>query len=172
MFPVPFSVDNDGNIRTTARIDRDAGYFYFLFNVRATDTGSPPFNTSQEIGVIMEDINDNPPEFTLRKYRHMVYDLFPPHTVVATPFAHDSRDTTTSIYHYEMTGGKPGYFFIDRETGEVKTTRNVERLGKETITYTVKATDLYNRALTATATLEIQILDSFSNASCCCVVPC
>ncbi|XP_067676182.1 cadherin-related tumor suppressor-like [Haliotis asinina] len=165
---VPFKVEADGSITCSERIDRDHGPKYYTFKVRATDNGTPPFNVTRDISVIVDDINDNPPKFPLPKYKHMVSDIFPPRTVVATPFAFDNVDETDSVYHYTMKGDNLGYFHINEKTGVVVTTDMASTLDPQTITYQIEAVDLYNKSLKAVTELEIQVIESLtpSNSTC------
>ncbi|XP_046553353.1 protocadherin Fat 4-like [Haliotis rubra] len=165
---VPFKVEADGAITCSERIDRDHGPKYYTFKVRATDKGTPPFNVTRDISVIVDDINDNPPKFPLPKYKHMVSDVFPPRTVVATPFAFDNVDERDSVYHYTMKGDNLGYFHINEKTGVVVTTDMASTLDPQTITYQIEAVDLYNKSLKAVTELEIQVIESVtpSNSTC------
>ena len=172
-FTVPFAIKNDGSLVTTKRIDRDAGYEYFRFTVHATDTGAPPHNTSQEVGIIVDDINDNPPHFTMDTYQHMVASNFPASTIIATPFAFDDVDKTDSVYQYSLLGGTPGYFYIDQQTGVIRTTDLARSLKSGKLEFKVVAQDLYNKTLTAEAKLNIQIIQTKQGRkSTCCRVPC
>ncbi|XP_041350814.1 protocadherin Fat 4-like [Gigantopelta aegis] len=163
--PVPFEVQPTGSIVTTGKIDRDSkttGKRYFNFKVCATDKGTPPFNVTRDISVIIEDVNDNPPTFTMRKYEHMISDSFPTRTVIATPFAFDSVDETDSVYEYSIAGGKAGVIHIDKSTGVVITTDKAKTLKPDTLTYTVKAVDKENNQLSAEAKLIIKVIKSES----------
>uniref|UniRef100_A0A0L8GQ41 Cadherin domain-containing protein n=1 Tax=Octopus bimaculoides TaxID=37653 RepID=A0A0L8GQ41_OCTBM len=164
---VPFTLKNDGSIITTKVIDRDAGYEHFRFTVHATDTGSPPHNTSQEVGIIVNDINDNPPHFTMETYQHMVSTNFPGSTIVATPFAFDDVDKTDSVYQYKLHGKNPGYFYINDQTGVVRTTNLARNLKAGMMEFTIVAQDMYNKSLTAEAKLIVRVMKKF-----CCRVPC
>lgn len=170
---VPFAIKNDGSIITTQRIDRDAGYEYFRFTVHATDNGTPSHNTSQEVGIIVDDINDNPPHFTMDTYQHMVSSNFPASTIIATPFAFDDVDKIDSVYQYSLLGGTPGYFYIDQQTGIIRTTDLARSLKSGKLEFKVVAQDLYNKTLTAEAKLNIQIMQTKQGRkSTCCRVPC
>lgn len=170
---VPFAIKNDGSIITTKRIDRDAGYEYFRFTVHATDSGAPPHNTSQEVGIIVDDINDNPPHFTMDTYQHMISSSFPASTIIATPFAFDDVDKTDSVYQYRLVGGTPGYFIIDQQTGVIRTTDRARSLKPGKMEFKVVANDFYSKTLKAEAKLNIQVIQSKQGRKVgCCRVPC
>lgn len=171
-FLVPFTLKNDGSIITTEVIDRDAGYEHFRFTVHATDTGSPPHNTSQEVGIIVNDINDNPPRFTMDTYQHMVSAHFPGSTIVATPFAFDDVDKTDSIYQYKLHGKNPGYFYINDQTGVIRTTNLARNLKAGLMEFTIIAQDMYNKSLTAEAKLIVRVMEKAPQKIFCCRVPC
>ncbi|CAI9734033.1 protocadherin Fat 4-like [Octopus vulgaris] len=169
---VPFTLKSDGSIITTEVIDRDAGYEHFRFTVHATDTGSPPHNTSQEVGIIVNDINDNPPHFTMETYQHMVSTHFPGSTIVATPFAFDDVDKTDSVYQYKLHGKNPGYFYINDQTGVVRTTNLARNLKAGMMEFTIVAQDMYNKSLTAEAKLIVRVMKKAPQKKFCCRVPC
>jgi hypothetical protein len=154
--------------------------------VTASDGGQPPLQTTRDVNILIKDINDNGPRFTLDTYSHTVATNFPSHTAVATPFAYDDIDQSNSLYHYSMSGEKMGYFHIDARRGVVMTTNAARSLPPQILTYTLHAVDQQNTALKATATLNIQVMQpeeivtvietlGASNVTCfpcCCLVPC
>ena len=76
---MPFRVDSaTGEIRSTALLDFDQGARSFTFKVAAHDLGTPPLTSQVSVGVILDDINDNPPRFTQPVYQHKVHTMFPP----------------------------------------------------------------------------------------------
>ena len=167
--PVPFEIRPDGSIVTTGEIDRDSttsGKRYFNFKVFASDYGTPPLNVTRDISVIVEDINDNPPTFTMMKYKHMISNDFPPRTVIATPFAFDGKDESDSVYEYSIIGGTPGVIHIDKKTGVVITTDKAKNLKPQTLTYTLRAVDLEKTQLSAEAKLMIQVIKSDTPDTC------
>lgn len=140
--------------------------------MKAKDHGSPPKESEAFVGVILEDINDNPPKFTQKVYHHTIVDFFPPWTIVATPFAFDDVDSSNSIYHYAMEDSNSGiYLYIDPDSGLVRTTDKLKQLNATQVEYTIVATDVFNPKLTATAKLVVDIYHS-SPKECCCIVPC
>ena len=64
--PVPFAIDSwSGDVTTTSRIDSDAGPGLYTFVVMATDPKNPQNEDKTTVGVIIQDVNDNPPRSTL-----------------------------------------------------------------------------------------------------------
>ena len=58
-----FTIDNvTGNLSSTAELDREEKSLYTL-TVIAEDMGTPPLTSEVQIKVIVDDLNDNPPEF-------------------------------------------------------------------------------------------------------------
>ena len=58
-----FTIDNvTGSLSSTAELDREEKSFYTL-TVIAEDMGTPPLTSEIQIKVIVDDLNDNPPEF-------------------------------------------------------------------------------------------------------------
>jgi hypothetical protein len=125
--------------------------------VKATDIDGK--NATTYVSVFVQDLNDNPPKFSQNEYRHMVYAGFPEGTTIATPFAYDDVDDERSEYIYSLSGGYPGYFDINGRTGEIKTTRKLNRVIKETVLdYTIAAFDSSDRRLGSRAKFVAKVI--------------
>ena len=58
-----FNIDNvTGSLSSTAELDREEKSLYTL-TVIAEDMGTPPLTSEVQIKVVVDDLNDNPPEF-------------------------------------------------------------------------------------------------------------
>ena len=171
--PAPFVIDSrTGEIRTSAILDFDTGVRAYTFIVVAKDTGDPQKTGQTSVGVILEDINDNPPRFTQEKYHHMVSNMFPAGTEVATPFAYDDVDSANSVYLYSLEGVDAGlYFYIDERSGIVRTTEEFAQISAKRVNFTIHAQDMYNSRLAAKSKLRIDIYHQ-GGTKCCCKVPC
>jgi len=175
--PVPFSISaDDGSVRTSDRVDADTGTSVFLFTVTATDAGSPPRESSTDVAVVVQDINDNPPVFTQELYHVYAADYFPTGTVVATPFAHDSLDghseEVRSACSYSMEGPGAGvYLTMNSVNGQIQTTERFAEINATQVRYELTARDSYNFRLTARSQLIVDILKAGAE-HCCCQPPC
>lgn len=174
MAAVPFTIDSDtGELRSATTLDYDGGGRTYMFTVVARDDGDPQRTSEVVVGVILDDINDNPPRFAQPRYHHRVHTIFPAGTVVATPFAYDDVDTSNSVYRYELLGEGAGeFFYIAEHTGVVRTTARLRDIRRNRVEYKLVARDVYNSRLQAEAALVIDIFKQTNVPSCCCKVPC
>ena len=65
-----------GTLRIKNALDREKRETYTL-NITATDQGLPPRSVSTAISVIVEDANDNPPQFSQAVYQHKITENNP-----------------------------------------------------------------------------------------------
>ncbi|KAK2159160.1 hypothetical protein LSH36_157g04090 [Paralvinella palmiformis] len=156
-----------GDVITTSRLDSDSGPRWYKLRISATDINNPQHKGKTTIGIILQDVNDNPPRFTRYEYRHRVADTFPPDTIVATPFAYDDLDTEQSTYNYSLQGHGAGkYFVIDPKSGVVKTTEALNEVEQDTMEFGLMAQDLHQRSLVALARLVIDVTRSEKVTEC------
>ncbi|KAG9508984.1 Protocadherin-like wing polarity protein stan, partial [Fragariocoptes setiger] len=90
----PFSIDAEtGFIHTTQTIDREENSMY-EFIVEASDLGIPSRTSTSTVKILVEDVNDNRPQFDSQIYEAQVTELSPPGTQVITVQATDRDDSS------------------------------------------------------------------------------
>lgn len=138
-----------------------------MFTVTALDQSIPPRTAKSSVGVIVDDVNDNPPHFTQSQYHHRVADTFPAGTTVATPFAFDMTDSEQAVYEYSLEGHGSGiYFRIDPESGVVTTTEALSNSIAERLRFSVVAVDRSVPSLMALAELVVDISHTVQGTKC------
>lgn len=112
---VPFEIQansgNSGKLRTKMKLDREKVPTYEL-KITAQDKGSPPLNTTVAVFITVEDVNDNPPYFTTRKYNATIPEDFSPLQEFLTVSAKDMDEGGTITYSV-----KSNCFNINRFSG-------------------------------------------------------
>ena len=154
----PLKIDaTTGEITTSGRLDYETKKKYDI-TVIANDG---KFNTEVPVTINVININDNSPKFVLSKYTGSISESKTPGSVVLTVNATDLDPFGKLLY--SSTNGT-NVFSIDPQTGEVKTSVNLDRETKDKYVIQVKVSDGGSPQLTATAIVEIKVDDANDNA--------
>ncbi|XP_049837416.1 fat-like cadherin-related tumor suppressor homolog isoform X3 [Schistocerca gregaria] len=126
-----FTVDDEGNIRTTAPLDVESKPRYWL-TVFAQDHGVVPLHSQLEVLVEVLNQNDNTPMTTEPVYYPQMAEGSPPGTPVLRITASDHDRDPSQKLSFRISAGNPdNLFVIDSDTGVIKTTSR--RLDRETM---------------------------------------
>ncbi|KIH46101.1 cadherin domain protein, partial [Ancylostoma duodenale] len=97
----------------------------FDVEIEACDNGTPKLCSTADLPVLVEDVNDNSPEFPCPSVHTVLPLNSPPGTVVATVFAEDRDAGTAGRVYYALLDAITG-FSIDRSTGTIRTTEKLK----------------------------------------------
>ncbi|XP_075054571.1 protocadherin-23 [Mixophyes fleayi] len=151
-----------GELISAATFDREK-QDHFTIKVLVTDGGSPSFSSSTTIVCKVLDENDNAPELLLPEAEIHVpenQDLGIIHKVLAV----DKDAGNNGRVHFQIIGGNPGgYFAINNTSGELWTTRSMDREDVSNFTIIVECHDLGSPRKSTTAKLHIKVLDENDN---------
>ncbi|XP_064481963.1 cadherin-related tumor suppressor-like [Ornithodoros turicata] len=127
-----------GVIYTAANIDREFSDTFRL-TVTATDQGFPKLSSEKTVTIIVEDINDNAPEFVSVDAGVLPEDSEKGYIVMSLSAA-DADANTNGLVTYDLLEGDTSLFSLDRNTGDLYLSRQV---GRPAVTYslTVQAID-------------------------------
>ncbi|XP_064092540.1 cadherin-related tumor suppressor-like [Macrobrachium nipponense] len=162
-----FKVDpQSGKIETTALLDRETIQVYNL-TVGAIDNGSPPQTGTTLVRVILDDVNDNGPQFDPPDIVGYVAENEPAMTSVMTLSATDpDLAPNTQPFTYYIVGGEHKEFFmIDEATGEVKTTRSIDRETTPELTFRIEVEDSGKPKMKSEYPVNIIVLDKNDSPS-------
>ena len=108
-------------------------------------------------------LNENTPQFTQDNYPFTIQESLAPPISVGSVIAIDIDDGIDGVVSYEIAASAPleglTHFIIDETTGEISTTVTLDREMIELYTLTISATDGGLPQRTATATVNIQVMD-------------
>uniref|UniRef100_A0A915PFR4 Uncharacterized protein n=1 Tax=Setaria digitata TaxID=48799 RepID=A0A915PFR4_9BILA len=161
-----FTINKDtGLVMIAEELDREERSSYLL-NVTATDHATNPLSASTFLEIILDDVNDNAPEFTSENYTVAIAEDAPIGTSFAQVAAVDVDEGDNSIIDYYLIdeNGNSATFKLDRSSG---TMRIVSRLDREMVAsyhLTVKAQDRGNPPLSSFCTVSVVIIDVNDNA--------
>ncbi|XP_041642272.1 protocadherin Fat 4 [Cheilinus undulatus] len=152
-----FSISDSGAITTKAALDREKLEWYIL-DVEAVDTRTPPTTAITLVRVQVEDVNEAP-EFDSEVHEASVFSIAPYKTPVVTVKASDPDIGEDAQLDYSLSEDSP-HFDIDPSSGVVFVV-SVTSLAGQSVSLQVKASD--PRGLEATTHVEVEVQGSASS---------
>lgn len=159
-----FKIVSDSGIMTLNKpLDRESKSMYNV-SVQATDQGNPKLSSIAYVVVNVQDINDNPPEFTSRFYFASVPENNEIGSEVLKVLA-TSRDTgvNAEITYSILSGNEQKKFTIDPKTGVLKVADVLDFEKSKDFFLTIQAIDGGSPPLSKTASVNISVTDSNDN---------
>lgn len=159
-----FKIFPDSGIITLAKpLDREEKAMYNL-TVQASDQGIPKLSSTTFLIVNVQDINDNPPEFTSKYYVASIPEESPIGSEVIRILA-TSKDTgINAIINYSFIGGnEQKKFAINNDTGVITVSDTLDYERAKDYFLTIQAVDLGIPPLSNLATVNISVTDSNDN---------
>ncbi|XP_064481302.1 fat-like cadherin-related tumor suppressor homolog isoform X2 [Ornithodoros turicata] len=159
-----FGIDeSSGIVRLNKPLDREERALYNL-TVQARDHGTPELSSLATLIVAIQDVNDNPPEFSRKVYHATVseaasigYEVLRVHAT--------SRDSgmNAEITYFLSGGNERGHFTIDAKTGSIEIANPLDYEVVKDYFLTVLARDGGVPALSNQATVNISVTDYNDN---------
>ncbi|RVE65013.1 hypothetical protein OJAV_G00132020 [Oryzias javanicus] len=134
-----FSVSPDGVFHILHSLDREKQSLYMV-TITAVDSGLPPLNGTLTIQVMVEDVNDNYPEFSEEVYHTIVVEDSPEGTVFLMVTASDVDEGVNGQIRYFIEDLEVP-FAIGETTGELFTTNLLDREAVSIYILTLIASD-------------------------------
>lgn len=160
-----FKMASDSGIVTLAKpLDREIRAMYNL-TVQAVDQGTPILSSVATLIVNVQDINDNPPEFTSKYYFAVVPEIDAVGTEVVRVLA-TSKDTgvNADIYYSIIGGNEHKKFKIDNKSGVIAIADMLDYERAKDYFLTIQAVDGGVPPLSNIATVNITVTDCNDNA--------
>lgn len=159
-----FRIAADSGIITLAKpLDRETKAMYNV-TIQAMDQGTPQLVSVASLVVNVQDINDNPPEFTSKFYFARVPEIDAIGTEVARVLA-TSKDTgvNADVYYSIIGGNEHKKFQINAQTGVIAIAEQLDYERARDYFLTIQAVDGGIPPLSNHATVNITVLDSNDN---------
>ncbi|XP_033119933.1 protocadherin-23-like isoform X2 [Anneissia japonica] len=148
-----------GVLSVAESLDREHRHAYSL-NITATDNGLPQLSSTQNLTVFVEDVNDMPPHFEPTSYIMNVSENMLPGTVIGQVYATDGDTGENGRLTYNIPSGiADDMFTVVADTGELKTTSQLDRETKETYIVTVYVRDNAFPARYDLASVLVNVVD-------------
>ncbi|XP_050984738.1 protocadherin Fat 4 [Labeo rohita] len=152
----PFSINSStGVVYLRKPLDREAeDAITVLVNVK--DKGVPPLFSSMNLTVLIEDVNDNNPEFTQSSYSLSVYEDVPRGTSLLRVNTSDRDIGSNGQVRFSVLENG---FMVDSVLGVVSVIDKMDREKKPLYSFFIIAEDQGDIPRSATATINITVLD-------------
>ncbi|XP_068182502.1 protocadherin alpha-8-like [Antennarius striatus] len=165
----PSTKDKMYSLVTKSPLDREKQSQYDL-TILAKDAGQPPLSSEKTISVVVSDVNDNSPEFSLSPYTFYVTEGNDAGVSVFSVKAsdRDENDNALISYHILRDGSKDSkitsFLNINSENGEILALKSFDFETLKTFQFQVVATDGGTPSLSSNVTVNVFILDQNDNA--------
>ncbi|XP_035790783.1 fat-like cadherin-related tumor suppressor homolog isoform X2 [Anopheles albimanus] len=159
-----FRIAPESGIVTLAKpLDRELKAVYNL-SVSATDLGNPPLSNAATLIINVQDINDNPPEFTSKHYFASVPEINAIGSEILKVLA-TSKDTgiNAEISYSIIGGNEHRKFAINNRTGVLALADTLDYERARDYFLTIQAVDGGTPPLSNLATVNISVTDSNDN---------
>ncbi|XP_040903702.1 protocadherin alpha-13-like isoform X9 [Toxotes jaculatrix] len=171
---VPFTLspslqDKMYSLVTKSPLDREKQSHYDL-TITAKDAGQPPLSSEKTISVVVSDVNDNSPEFSLSPYTFYVTEGNNPGASVFSVKASDADENENACISYHILRGGSvdnkltSFLNINAETGDIMALKSFDFETLKTFQFHVVASDSGTPSLSSNVTVNVFILDQNDNA--------
>ncbi|XP_029297669.1 protocadherin alpha-3-like isoform X4 [Cottoperca gobio] len=171
---VPFTLspslqDTMYSLVTKSPLDREKQSYYEL-TITAKDAAQPPLSSEKTISVVVSDVNDNRPEFSLSPYTFYVTEANDPGASVFSVKAsdRDENDNALITYHILRDGSEgnklTSFLNINSETGDILALKSFDFETLKKFQFQVVASDSGTPSLSSNVTVNVFILDQNDNA--------
>ncbi|XP_032895639.1 cadherin EGF LAG seven-pass G-type receptor 1 isoform X2 [Amblyraja radiata] len=161
-----FKIDSDtGTVTTQMELDYEDLASYTLA-ITARDNGIPQKSDTTYVEILINDANDNKPQFVRDLYKGTVYEDVPLSTSVLQISAIDRDSGLNGRVFYTFHGGDDGDgdFYIEPSSGIIRSGRKLDRENVPLYNLRVFAVDKGNPPLKAVVNVQITVLDVNDNA--------
>ncbi|XP_075959865.1 protocadherin alpha-3-like [Anarhichas minor] len=165
----PSSQDKMYSLVTKSPLDREKQSHYDV-TITAKDAGQPPLSSEKTISVVVSDVNDNRPEFSLSPYTFYVNEANDPGASVFSvkAFDRDEPDNALISYHILRDGSEENkvtsFLNMNTENGDILALKSFDFETLKTFQFRVVATDSGTPSLSSNVTVNVFILDQNDNA--------
>ncbi|XP_076844234.1 protocadherin Fat 4 isoform X2 [Brachyhypopomus gauderio] len=159
-----FHIDQlSGELSIKKSLDYENIGKYVLW-IEGRDQSFPPYSAYEKIEITVLDVNDNNPVFEKEPFHAEILENLSPQRVLVV-FALDRDSGPSGQLEYAIIdGNKDNSFSMNRATGEIRTTRPLDREKVSKFALTVKATDRGIQPRSTAVKVIISVLDVNDNA--------
>ncbi|XP_071267167.1 protocadherin alpha-8-like isoform X19 [Salvelinus alpinus] len=166
---MPSLQDNIYSVVTMSPLDREKHSEYDV-TIVAKDAGQPSLSSVKTISVVVSDVNDNSPEFSLSPYTFYVTENNHPGASVFSVSASDRDINENAIISYQILRNGveenklSSFLNINPENGHILALKSFDFETLKTFKFQVVATDSGTPSLSSNVTINVFILDQNDNA--------
>uniref|UniRef100_A0A4W5QMR3 Protocadherin Fat 4 n=1 Tax=Hucho hucho TaxID=62062 RepID=A0A4W5QMR3_9TELE len=136
----------------------------YVLWVEARDQGFPPHSSYEKVEITVLDVNDNHPVFDREPFHADILENLSPQRVLMVSAMDQDSGPNGQLEYAIIDGNKENSFSVNRATGEIRTTRPLDREKLAQYALKVKATDRGNSPKSTAVKVLINVLDVNDNA--------
>ena len=159
----PFAIEDDGSIIVISELDADKVNPVYVITVVATDMGQPPMSSEETITIVVNDTNDNAPEFSSDVYSISVLENTPAGGLFNVSATDRDSGANGEISFSFMDPMTQDVFSIGADTGLISSVVSLDREQRENYMFVVVATDGGAVPLSSSALVNVTVLDANDN---------
>ncbi|XP_071313466.1 protocadherin alpha-8-like isoform X15 [Trachinotus anak] len=165
----PSLEDKMYSLVTKSPLDREKQAQYIIM-VAAKDAGQPSLSSQKTISVVVSDVNDNSPEFSLSPYTFYVTEANEPGASVFSVKAFDRDENNNAHISYHILRDRSeddkltSFLSINSENGDIMALKSFDFETLKTFQFQVVASDSGTPSLSSNVTVNVFILDQNDNA--------
>ncbi|XP_042275784.1 protocadherin alpha-8-like [Thunnus maccoyii] len=171
---VPFTLtpslqDNMYSIVTKSLLDREHQSKYDV-TIVAKDAGEPSLSSHKTISVVVSDVNDNSPEFSMNPYTFYVIENNVAGAFLFSVSAYDCDEGNNALISFNIVRNGDehktftSFLNINSEKGDIMALKSFDFETLKTFQFQVVATDSGTPSLSSNVTVNVFILDQNDNA--------
>ena len=158
-----FKVAGNGKILTKASLDRETNPQY-IFYITVKDCGSPPLTDRVRVTIIVNDVNDNRPQFP-GPYNMDIFESESSGSTVVQVKATDADEGRNAEIKYRLVDGTDASAFkIDENDGTITIVSKLDYETKTSYSFTVIAQDQGAGDSFGSTTVTVNVIDVNDNA--------
>uniref|UniRef100_A0A665VUH5 Protocadherin Fat 4 n=1 Tax=Echeneis naucrates TaxID=173247 RepID=A0A665VUH5_ECHNA len=159
-----FHIDQlSGELSVRHPLDYEHIQKYVLW-VEARDQGFPPYSSYEKVEITVLDVNDNHAVFDKDPFHAEILENLSPQRVLMVSAVDLDSGPNGQLEYAIIDGNRENSFSINRATGEIRTTRPLDREKVAQYTLKVKATDRGLPPKNTAVKVLINVLDVNDNA--------
>uniref|UniRef100_A0A674P605 Protocadherin Fat 4 n=1 Tax=Takifugu rubripes TaxID=31033 RepID=A0A674P605_TAKRU len=159
-----FHIDQlSGELSIRHPLDYEHIQKYVLW-IEARDQGFPPYSSYGKVEITIQDVNDNHPVFDKDPFQADILENLSPQRVLIVSALDLDSGPNGQLEYAIVDGNKDNSFSINRATGEIRTTRPLDREKVAQYGLKVKATDRGLPQKNMAVRVLINVLDVNDNA--------
>ncbi|XP_036445151.1 protocadherin Fat 4 [Colossoma macropomum] len=136
----------------------------YVLWIEARDQSFPPYSAYEKIEITVLDVNDNNPVFEKEPFHAEILENLSPQRVLVVSALDQDSGPNGHLEYTIIDGNKENSFSINRATGEIRTTRPLDREKVSRYSLSVKASDRGAPPRSTTVKVIISVLDVNDNA--------
>ncbi|XP_032004407.1 protocadherin-23 isoform X1 [Hylobates moloch] len=155
-----FQINSDtGEVVTTTILDREIQEIFTL-RVLVRDGGFPSLSSTTTILCTVEDENDHAPEFIVSSYDIEILENQEPEVVYTVLASDMDAGNNRAVEYHIIDGNTDEYFAINEMSGELSTTRALDREQVSNFTLAILCSDLGDPPRSSVIHLQVRVLDA------------